>query len=79
MRHHIMRRFDDPHSVEPPLLSQYVRPDPFVVEWLLGAGGVSEPLAASARLLPPQEPEIGVLPGDARARLDAVPAGAAAL
>lgn len=74
MRHHIMRRFDDPHSVEPPLLSQYVRPDPFVVEWLLGAGGVSEPLAASARLLPPQEPETGVLPGDARARLEAVAA-----
>lgn len=74
LAHYLLRRFDDPHSVEPPLLSQYVRPDPYVVEWLLGADGTSEPLRAAARLLPPQEPEAGILPGEMRARLEGVAA-----
>lgn len=70
----LIRRFDDPHSVEPPLLSQFVRPDPFVVEWLLGADTVSEPLRAAARLLPPRQPDTTTLPDNVLARLRDIPA-----
>jgi AAA+ superfamily predicted ATPase len=73
LTNHLLLRFDDPHSVEPPLLSQFVRPDPFVVEWLLGAEGVSEPLQQAARLLEPRRPDAGILAADQRARLETVP------
>jgi ATP-dependent 26S proteasome regulatory subunit len=50
LQHHLIALLSDPAHPQPPLLAQYVKPDPRVVDWLLEAEGPGSPGALDARL-----------------------------
>ena len=50
LRHQLIALFYDPSQPHPPLLAQYVKPDPYVVEYLLQEDGLPDPGVLDARL-----------------------------
>ena len=50
LRHQLISLFGDPSQPHPPLLGQYVKPDPYVVEYLLQEDGQPDPGVLDARL-----------------------------
>jgi AAA+ superfamily predicted ATPase len=55
----LLVRFSDSSGLEVPLLAQYLRPAPNLVEHLLGHSTLDSKLAGCARLLPTHDPDAG--------------------
>jgi hypothetical protein len=53
LRHRLVRLSDDPAHRDPPLLSRYLRPEPRVVDFLLGGDGVDAALQGIAAVVEP--------------------------
>jgi AAA+ superfamily predicted ATPase len=70
LRHGLLRLVDDPAQREPPLLSRYLKPDPRVVDHLLGLDEPDPALRGVARVV---EPAVGldevILPAELKATL----------
>ena len=77
IKHQLISLFGDPAQPYPPLLAQYVKPDPQIVDWLLQPDDLDGPALTDARLSDLVEMPLtdastdGLhLPPDVRAKLD---------